>query len=60
MSFANRQDAYRWSEHHRLMGPCGLVISSGGFLHRYLLERDGERLSLFYVGMGQPPPAARR
>ena len=51
MSFHNRQDAYRWSESHRPQGPCGLVIASGGFSHRYLLERDGDQLSLFYLGM---------
>ncbi len=66
MSFHSRQDAYRWSEDQRPLGPCGLVIASGGFSHRYLLDRDGGCLSLFYIGMdnsdpsSQPPTAAQR
>ncbi len=51
MSFHNRQDAYRWSENQRPQGPCGLVISNGGFRHRYVLELDGRRLTLFYLGL---------
>ena len=59
MSFASRQDAYSWTEHHRPQGPCGLVIASGGFRHRYLLEKDGDRLSLFYIGMSEPRASGR-
>lgn len=60
MKFHSRQDAYRWSEDQKPLGPCGLVIASGGFSHRYLLDQDGGHLSLFYIGMepGVMPPAA--
>jgi hypothetical protein len=57
MSFPSRLDAYRWSELNRPQGPCGLVISTGGFSHLFLLEPERDRISLYYLGMKSPRPS---
>jgi hypothetical protein len=51
MSFSSRDDAYRWTEANRPQGPCGLVVTVGGFSHLFLLEMDHGRVAMFYLGM---------
>lgn len=57
MPFHNRQDAYDWFDTHRPQGPCGLVVSGGGFRHLFVLERG---LDLLYMGMLQSPDRRRQ
>ncbi len=52
MPFRNRQEAQIWSQSQRLSGPCGVLICSGGFRHRFSMEPEPAGARLYYIGMG--------
>lgn len=51
MEFHSREEAYRWSEANRFRGRRPVLIRSGAFLHRFVLEGLGDRARLFYEGL---------
>ena len=51
MEFHSREEAYRWSEANRFRGRRPILIRSGVFVHRFVLEGNGDRARLFYEGL---------
>ncbi len=51
MQFQSREEAYRWSEATRFRGRQPILIRSGAFVHRFVLEGNGDRAKLFYQGL---------
>ena len=51
MEFRSREEAYRWSEATGFRGRRSILIRSGAYSHRFLLECRGESVRLFYEGL---------
>ncbi len=51
MELRSREEAYRWAERTGFRGRRSIVIRSGNYSHRFVLECKGERVSLYYQGL---------
>ncbi len=57
MEFHSREEAYRWSEANRFRGRQPILIRSGAYLHRFVLEGFGDRLDFSTKGLSRHPQA---
>ena len=53
MEFSSRNEVYRWSEATRFQGRQAIVIRSGAYAHRFVIEAEGDRIRLLYQGMAR-------